>query len=224
MWWSLHIYINKARKPSLNGLGWCSVMPDGLVGGKGIPRGVGSCREKAMWCFLVFQCSTSLIKSSFCPPYPCALESYSFISRIFPLDTCQNKEYGLCISFILLYIRSLSHLNVEPHQRADLSSTPRSALHLGGKSGSAVLFQLLPASHCCSAHSRCAARAIGSTAWNGGNDNMGEVLGRVIAEKNPRESWNLLEVTSEVAKFLYLLLSSNSRCAFVVCLWNENCS
>jgi len=87
------------------------------------------------------------------PTQPCALESYSFISRIFPLDTCQNKEYGLCISFILLYIRSLSHLNVEPHQRADLLSTRRSALHLGGKSGSAVPLRLLSASPCWSARS-----------------------------------------------------------------------
>lgn len=153
-------------------------MPNGGVRGKGrIPREVGRCREKAMWCFLVFQCSTSLIKSSFCPPYPCALESYSFISRIFPLDTCQNKEYGLCISFILLYIRSLSHLNVEPHQRADLSSTRRSALHLGGKSGSAVPLRLLPASCGCSTRSCRATRATGSVVWEGRNSKVGEVLG-----------------------------------------------
>lgn len=162
-----------------------------------------------MWCFLVFQCSTSLIKSSFCPPYPCALESYSFISRIFPLDTCQNKEYGLCISFILLYIRSLSHLNVEPHQRADLSSTQRSALHLGGKNGSAVPLRLLPASPGWSARSCRATRAVGSTAWKRGNNNVGEVLGRVTAKRNPGKDWGLLEITSEVARFLYSLLSSN---------------
>lgn len=181
-----------------------------LVGGKGnIPRKVERCREKAMWCFLVFQSSTSLIKSSFCPPYPCALESYSFISRIFPLDTCQNKEYGLCISFILLYIRSLSHLNVEPHQRADLSSTRRSALHLGGKSGSAVPLRLLPASPGWSAHACHATCAIGSVAWKGGNNNMGEVLGRVRAEGNPGKDRGLSEITSEVAEFLCSLLSSN---------------
>ena len=162
-----------------------------------------------MWCFLVFQCLTSLIKSSFCPPYPCALESYSFISRIFPLDTCQNKEYGLCISFILLYIRSLSHLNVEPHQRADLSSTRRSALHLGGKSGSAVPLRLLPASRGWSACSCCTTRAVDCVAWKGGNNNVGEVLGRAAAERSPGKDGGLLEITSEVAKFLYSLLSSN---------------
>lgn len=126
-----------------------------------------------MWCFSVFQCSTSLIKSSFCPPYPGALESYSFISRIFPLDTCQNKEYGLCISFILLYIRSLSHLNVEPHQRADLSSTPSSALHLGGKSGSAGPLQLplYPGLCPCSCH---ATRAMGSLRWKRGSNHLGK--------------------------------------------------
>lgn len=172
----------------------------------------------------MFQCSTSLIKSSFCPPYPCALERYSFISRIFPLDTCQNKEYGLCISFILLYIRSLSHLNVEPHQRADLSSTWRSALHLGGKSGSAVPLRLLSASPGWSSRSCCATHAIGSMAWKRGKNNVGEVLGRVTAKGNPRKDWGLLEITSEVAEFLYSLLSSNFWCAFVVFPLNKNCS
>lgn len=142
-----------------------------------------------MQCFSVFQCSTSLIKSSFCPPYPGALESYSFISRIFPLDTCQNKEYGLCISFILLYIRSLSHLNVEPHQRADLSSTPSSALHLGGKSRSAIPAEsravslLLPHLPGAPSHGRGA----------------GATWGTMVSAGN--HFW--------VAKFLYLLLASN---------------
>lgn len=123
-----------------------------------------------MWCFSVFQCSTSLIKSSFCPPYPGASESYSFISRILPLDTCQNKEYGLCISFILLYIRSLSHLNVEPHQRADLSSTPSSALHLGGKSRSTGLLWLLLNPRLCPC---CATPAMGSLGWERGTNSLG---------------------------------------------------
>lgn len=125
-----------------------------------------------MWCFSVFQCSSSLIKSSFCPPYPSASESYSFISRIFPLDTCQNKEYGLCISFILLYIRSLSHLNVEPHQRADLWSTASSALHLGGKSRSTGLLWLLLNPGLCPC-SCCATRARGSLPRNRGSNNLG---------------------------------------------------
>lgn len=134
--------------------------------------GVGRGRRRQCGVFSMFQCSSSLIKSSFCPPYPSALESYSFISRIFPLDTCQNKEYGLCISFILLYIRSLSHLNVEPHQRADLSSTPSSALHLGGKSRSTGLLWLLLHPRLCPC-SCCATRAMGSLPWNRGSSNLG---------------------------------------------------
>lgn len=155
-----------------------------------------------MCCSAVFQCSTSLIKSSFCPPYPGALESYSFISRIFPLDTCQNKEYGLCISFILLYIRSLSHLNVEPHQRADLSSTPSSALHLGGKSRSTGLLWLLlnPGLSPCSCPATC---AMGSLPWKRGSDN----LGTAVSAGN--HSW--------LPKFLYLLLASNFWWGFVAC-------
>lgn len=54
-----------------------------------------------------------------------------------------------------------------------------------------------------------ATRAVGSTAWKRGNNNVGEVLGRVTAKRNPGKGWGLLEITSEVARFLYSLLSSN---------------
>lgn len=174
-----------------------------------MPRRVGRCREKPMWCFPAIQRSTYLIKSSFCPPYPCALESYSFISRIFPLDTCQNKEYGLCISFILLYIRSLSHLNVEPHQRADLGSARRSALHLGGKSGFAGPPWLLRVSQGC-----WAPPAV--PYMPGGQGQRGRALGRGTAKEDPGKDHGLLEITSEVAEFFYLLLLSNFWCASVV--------
>lgn len=143
------------------------------------------------------------------PTLPCALESYSFISRIFPLDTCQNKEYGLCISFILLYIRSLSHLNVEPHQRADLSSTQRSVLHLGGKSGSVEPLRLLPASHGWSEHFCRARCAVGPVAWKWGKNNIGEILGRTIAKKpwkRLRSSGNL-----EILRWLIPLFTAFTK-------------
>lgn len=162
--------------------------------------GVGRGRRRQCGFFSMFQCSSSLIKSSFCPPYPSALESYSFISRIFPLDTCQNKEYGLCISFILLYIRSLSHLNVEPHQRADLSSTPSSALHLGGKSRSTGLLWLL-------LHPRlCPAPAVPHVPWAPCHGTGAAATWETtVPAGNP--FW--------VAKFLYSLLLLNFWCAFV---------
>lgn len=177
-------------------------MPKGWVGGEANTLGrVRRCRGKATRRFLVFQCSTSLIKSSFCPPYPGALESYSFISRILPLDTCQNKEYGLCISFILLYIRSLSHLNVEPHQRADLSSARRSALHLGGRSGRAVPPPASPGRPPApTACPRLQAPAAG-------NGRVGDALGRVTARGNPGEM--SAERTSQVPEFLPPWLLAN---------------